>query len=87
MSIEGIKVTDNILRFGHQSAETAVGLMVGLLGLSEIQTEDFIHGFRHASFGHTTYADYWKGNEPYIQGFGVGAAWREMMFRKGERTG
>jgi hypothetical protein len=81
-----VEVTAKILDFGHRSAKTVVKLMVGLLGLSEIQTEDFIHGFRHASVGHTTYADWWKGNEHYIQGFDVGTAWRETMPRKGERT-
>jgi hypothetical protein len=81
-----IKVTDSILDFGHRSAKTAVGLMVGLLGLSEMQAVDFIHGFRHASIGHTNYADWWNGNEHYIQGFGVGVAWRETMPRKGEQT-
>jgi len=86
MSDEGIKVTNNILSFGHQSAKTVVKLMVVLLGLSEIQAKDFIHGFLHASIGHTTYADWWKGDEHYIQGFDVGAAWREAMPRKGERT-
>jgi len=85
--MSGIKVTDNVLRFGHQSAKTVVRLMVKRLGLSEIQTEDFIHGFRHASFGDTTYADWWKGNEHYIQGFEVGVAWRETMPRKGQQTG
>jgi len=82
-----IKVTDSILDFGHRSAKTVVKLMVKRLGLSEIQTEDFIHGFRHASIGHATYSDWWKGNEHYIQGFDDGAAWRETMPRKGERTG
>ena len=86
MRDEGVKVTANILSFGHQSAKTVVKLMVGLLGLSEFQAGCFIHGFRHASIGHTP-PDHWKGNnEYYDQGFDVGAAWREAMPRKGERT-